>query len=114
LVFLILAALRVERIRAQQAPTDPAWTPQITGTPGSPNATTTINGEQLPPPQPFGGKMEPSLEQSKSYWPMKVVPPQGRAKRTAHHDRRCRLRHLQHIRRVIPSLSDPDRQGCNR
>ena len=29
---------------------------QITGTPGSPSATTTIDGKQIPPPDPkFGG-----------------------------------------------------------
>jgi hypothetical protein len=28
----------------------PAMGQQMTGTPGSPNATTTIDGEQLPPP----------------------------------------------------------------
>ena len=29
---------------------------QVTGTPGSPSATTTIDGKQLPPPDPkFGG-----------------------------------------------------------
>jgi hypothetical protein len=29
---------------------------QVTGTPGSPSATTTIDGKQLPPPPPpFGG-----------------------------------------------------------
>ena len=32
---------------------------QITGTPGSPSATTTIDGAQLPAPPPkFGGKIE--------------------------------------------------------
>jgi uncharacterized membrane protein len=31
---------------------------QINGTPGSPGATTTIDGKQLPPPDPkFGGVM---------------------------------------------------------
>ena len=32
---------------------------ETTGVPGSPSATTTINGKQLPPPAPkFGGKIE--------------------------------------------------------
>jgi len=35
---------------------EPTLAQQITGTPGSPEATTTITGKQLPPPDPkFGG-----------------------------------------------------------
>ena len=48
---------------------------QITGTPGSPSATTTIDGRYLPPPpQPFGGEINPNALQSKPYWPARVVP----------------------------------------
>ncbi len=51
---------------------------QISGTPGSPSATTTIEGSQLPPPpQPFQGKIERNAAQSTPYWPMRVVPPKG-------------------------------------
>ncbi|HML13542.1 MAG TPA: arylsulfatase [Xanthobacteraceae bacterium] len=51
---------------------------QITGTPGSPSATTTIEGSQLPPPpQPFRGKIERNAAQSTPYWPERVVPPKG-------------------------------------
>jgi arylsulfatase len=51
---------------------------QITGTPGSPSATTTIDGRYLPaPPQPFGGEINPNALQSKPYWPARVVPPKG-------------------------------------
>ena len=32
-----------------------AWAQQVTGTLGSPSATTTINGRQLPPPPPTWG-----------------------------------------------------------
>ena len=43
-----------------------AMAQQITGVPGSPSATTTISGEQLPPPPPkFGGKIERNAAQSK-------------------------------------------------
>jgi arylsulfatase A-like enzyme len=50
---------------------------QTTGTPGSPDATTTISGRQLPPPDPkFGGKIEHDAAQSKSWWPPRVTPPQ--------------------------------------
>lgn len=55
-----------------------AFTPQTTGTPGAPGATTTIDGLQLPPsPQPFLGKIEPNAAQSKPYWPARIVPPKG-------------------------------------
>ncbi len=51
---------------------------QITGTPGAPGATTTIDGHVLPPPpQKFGGDIQLNAAQSKPYWPMRVVPPKG-------------------------------------
>jgi len=57
---------------------DPVLTQQVTGTPGSPEATTTIEGSQLPPPpQKFEGKIERNAAQSTPYWPARVVPPKG-------------------------------------
>jgi arylsulfatase len=54
----------------------PAMAQQTTGTPGAPDATTTIEGNQLPPPpQKFEGKIERNVAQSTPYWPMRVVPP---------------------------------------
>jgi arylsulfatase len=51
---------------------------QAAGVPGSPGATTTIDGEQIPAPPPkFGGKIERNAAQSKPYWPARVVPPEG-------------------------------------
>ncbi|HXQ07613.1 MAG TPA: arylsulfatase, partial [Bradyrhizobium sp.] len=51
---------------------------QITGVPGSPGATTTIDGKQLPPEPPkFGGVIKEDAKDSKSYWPPSVVPPKG-------------------------------------
>ncbi len=51
---------------------------QITGTPGSPTATITVNGSQLPaPPQKFGGKIERNVGQSTPYWPARIEPPKG-------------------------------------
>jgi arylsulfatase len=51
---------------------------QTTGVPGSPSATTTISGSQLPPPPPkFGGVIKESAKDSKPYWPPTVVPPKG-------------------------------------
>src|SRR5216683_1923010 len=51
---------------------------QITGTIGSPSATTTIDGKQIPPPpMPFGGVIKESALDSKPYWPPRIVPPKG-------------------------------------
>src|ERR1700741_4057372 len=51
---------------------------QITGTPGSPSAKTTIDGKQLPPEPPkFGGVIKEDATDSKPYWPPSVVPPKG-------------------------------------
>jgi hypothetical protein len=51
---------------------------ETTGVPGSPSATTTIEGNQLPPPpQKFEGKIERNAAQSTPYWPARVVPPRG-------------------------------------
>src|SRR5262252_5094650 len=51
---------------------------QTAGAPGSPSATTTIEGNQLPPLSPkFGGKIERNAAQSTPYWPPRVVPPEG-------------------------------------
>src|SRR5262245_55832778 len=56
----------------------PAGARQITGTPGSPSATETIDGKQLPPPPlPFGGVIKDNAKDSKPYWPPSVVPPKG-------------------------------------
>ena len=56
----------------------PALAQQTTGVPGTPSATTTIDGKYLPPPSPpFGGTINLGAEQSKPYWPSKVVPPKG-------------------------------------
>jgi arylsulfatase len=51
---------------------------KITGEPGSPSATITIDGKQLPaPPMKFGGKIERTAEHSKPYWAPRIAPPQG-------------------------------------
>ena len=50
----------------------------ITGTPGSPSATVTLDGKQLPPPpMKFGGVIKESALDSKQWWPPRVVPPKG-------------------------------------
>jgi arylsulfatase A-like enzyme len=51
---------------------------QTTGTPGSPSATTTIDGNYLPSPPPkFGGEINLDAANSKPWWPATVVPPKG-------------------------------------
>jgi arylsulfatase A-like enzyme len=56
----------------------PVDVPQTAGAPGSPNATTTIDGRYLPPPpQPFQGQIELNAAQSTPAWPARVVPPKG-------------------------------------
>ena len=51
---------------------------QITAAPGSPSATVTIDGNQLPPPPPkFGGVIKESYKDSKPWWPPRVVPPKS-------------------------------------
>ena len=54
----------------------PSRAQQITGTPGSPSATITIDGKQIPPPPTkFEGVIKEDAKDSKSYWPPRVVPP---------------------------------------
>jgi len=49
---------------------------QTTGEPGSPGATTTISGKQLPAPDPkFGGVIKDGALQSKAWWAPRIVPP---------------------------------------
>jgi arylsulfatase A-like enzyme len=65
---LLIAAFAFAPVAAQQ----------VTGTLGSPSATTTIPGNQLPPPPPkFGGVIKEEAKDSKSWWPPRIVPPKG-------------------------------------
>jgi arylsulfatase A-like enzyme len=51
---------------------------QVTGTLGQADATTTINGKQIPPPPPkFGGVIKEAATDSTPWWPPRVVPPKG-------------------------------------
>jgi arylsulfatase len=78
LVFL-LSALGAAASTAQQPGGSTAQNPPVvTGTLGSASATTTIPGNQLPPPDPkFGGVIRNDALQSKYWWPARVVPPKG-------------------------------------
>jgi len=56
----------------------PVTAEQVTGTPGSPSATTTVSNKQLPPPDPeFGGVIKEGALQSKPWWAPRIVPPKG-------------------------------------
>lgn len=51
---------------------------QVTGEPGSPSATTTIPGNQLPGPDPkFGGVIKDEAVRSKAWWPPRIMPPKS-------------------------------------
>jgi arylsulfatase len=65
LVFIFVTALR-------------ASAQEVTGKLGSPSATTTITGKQLPPPDPaFGGVIKNEALQSTPWWAPRIVPPKG-------------------------------------
>jgi arylsulfatase A-like enzyme len=56
----------------------PAVAQQITGEVGSPSATMTLDGRQLPPPTlPFGGVVKEAATDSTPWWSPRVVPPKG-------------------------------------
>ena len=56
----------------------PASAQQVNGTLGSPSATTTIDGKQLPPPDPaFGGVIKNEALQSTPWWAPRIVPPKN-------------------------------------
>ena len=68
LVYLLLLHGPIKSASAQQ----------VTGTLGSTDATTTVNGKQLPPPSPkFGGVIKETYKDSKPWWPPRIVPPKG-------------------------------------
>ena len=54
----------------------PLHAQETTGSPGSPSATTTIDGSQLPAPAPkFGGEIQDDALSSKPWWAPRIVPP---------------------------------------
>lgn len=60
------------------APTTTTKSPpiEVTGELGSPSATTTISGRQLPAPDPqFGGVIKDNALQSKAWWAPRIAPP---------------------------------------
>ncbi|MFY9944385.1 MAG: sulfatase-like hydrolase/transferase, partial [Desulfobacterales bacterium] len=70
IVYLVLAAFALTGSTAMAQ--------QVTGTLGAPDATTTISGKQLPPPDPkFGGVIKDDALKSKPWWAPRVVPPKS-------------------------------------
>jgi len=71
-------AVSIAAILAAGFGTMTAWAQHVTGTPGSPNATRSLAGGQLPPPDPaFGGVIKQQALQSKPWWAPRIVPPKG-------------------------------------
>jgi arylsulfatase A-like enzyme len=72
----ILMTVAFAVILAACASQKTAASPQIYGTLGSPSATTTIDGAQLPAPEPkFDGVIKNDALQSKAWWAPRIVPP---------------------------------------
>ena len=70
---IALTALSLDTVGVSLTPAQ-----QTTGTPGSSSATTTINGKQLPPPDPtYGGVIKEKASDSTPWWPPRIVPPKG-------------------------------------
>ncbi len=90
----------------------PAVAQEITGTPGSPSATTTIDGKYLPnPPPAFGGEINLSAKDFEALLAAADRASQRRTERPADHDRRCGLRRGRHIwRRHSDSRVGSDRK----
>ena len=77
-----------------------AMAQQTTGVAGSPGATTTITGQQLPPPDPkLGGVIKEKTAESKAWWAPRVVPPKGAPNVLLIMTDRPGFRCTQHLRR---------------
>jgi arylsulfatase len=71
-IVCLAAAYLGYAIAAQNPTSKSATSPPL----GSPAATATIAGKQLPPPDPkFGGVIKDGALQSQAWWPPRVVPP---------------------------------------
>jgi arylsulfatase A-like enzyme len=65
-------------IAAATAVAPSAKAQHLTGTPGSPSATTSLGGKHLPAPDPkFGGVIKEKAADSNPWWAPRVVPPKG-------------------------------------
>jgi arylsulfatase len=74
------SATPAKAVETQASPPLDASSPhaQVAAQLGSPSATTSIPGNQLPPPDPkFGDTIKERASDSTPWWPLRVVPPQG-------------------------------------
>ena len=73
-----IAATLTAIVAAGLWPAAPAVAQVVTGTLGSPSATTTIPGNQIPAPEPkFGGTITEDARTSKPWWPPTITPRKG-------------------------------------
>ena len=84
---------------------------ETTGVPGSPSATTTISGKQLPAPDPkFGGVIKDGALQSKAWWAPRIVPPKGAPNVLLIITDDSGFRRAEHLRRRHPDAGDGSRR----
>jgi arylsulfatase len=69
---------RIVAVALAMLGTASALAQQVTGTLGSPSATTTVSNRQLPAPDPkFGGVIKDDALNSKYWWAPRIVPPKS-------------------------------------
>jgi arylsulfatase len=72
------AASSAQQINSTVGTTPSAYAHEVTGVPGSPDATRSIPGDVLPAPAlPFGGEINLNADQSRPWWPPRIAPPSG-------------------------------------
>ncbi len=87
MILAVVAIAGVAGVAAAQEPTmdshlavhvQAAPSEETSGTPGAPDATTTIDGNYIPnPEEPFGGVIKLNAFGSKPFWPARTVAPKG-------------------------------------
>lgn len=78
LSMLLISVVSIVLVAQQKKADSSASKIQTTGKIGSPSATTTISGKQLPAPDPaFGGVINTKASESMQWWAPRVVPPKG-------------------------------------
>lgn len=78
LLKLLIPLISVGMVPQQTPDKSNDTTVQTTGTIGSPSATTTITGKQIPGADPkFGGVIKMKANESTPWWAPRIVPPKG-------------------------------------
>jgi len=79
LTFISASCAQVEKVASKpdsSAPAPSSQSLEVSGVSGSPSATTTISGKQLPAPDPvFGGVIKNDALSSEAWWAPRIVPP---------------------------------------